>query len=144
MGRLRDLVNAMATTLGNIPQVVAALAPVNPIRAYIDLNPTANSVDTAIYQMQPGQLLVIWTDSRIDRGEMTKYTHVVEICVRALPDQSDLDLIDTIMAGVPVPGDGLVWRYCPILPGLLVTEVTATGRRTDTEGVDYGVILTET
>jgi hypothetical protein len=141
---LTDLVNAMAATLGDIPPLLAALSPVDPIQPYIDMNPTSNSVDKAIYQMQPGQLLVVWIETRIDRAEMSKWVHTVEICVRAGRDQSDLDIIGLIMAGVPVPGDGLMWRLCPIMPGVLPTEVAAIGRRTDTEGVDYGVIATET
>lgn len=141
---LSDLINAMATTLSGIPALVAQLAPVDPIQAYIDLNPTANSVDKAIYQMQPGQLLVVWTETRLERETMSKWSHSVEICVRSLPDQSDLVLINAIVGGVPNPGDGMVWRNCPIMSGLLPTEITAIGRRTDTEGVDYAVIQTET
>ena len=49
MVKLRDLVNAVAATLGAIPEVVAALAPIDPIQAYIDLNPTSNSVALALY-----------------------------------------------------------------------------------------------
>jgi hypothetical protein len=144
MVRLTDLTNAMAATLGNIPELIAVLAPVDPIQAYIDNNPTSNSVDKATYQMQPGQLLVVWIETRLTRDTMSKWSHIVEICVRSLPDQSDLDLIDVILAGVPFPGDGMVWRNCPIMAGLLPTEVIGIGRRTDSEGVDYGVIQTET
>jgi hypothetical protein len=144
MVSLIDLVNAMAETLGNIPEVLAALAPADPIQAYIDMNPTSNAVDKAIYQMQPGQLLVVWIETRLERAEMSKWVHTVEICLRSMRDNSDLDLINLIMAGVPVPGDGMVWRNCPVMPGLLPTEISAISRRTDTEGVDYGVILTDT
>lgn len=144
MVNLTDLVNAMATTLAGIPELVAALAPTNPIVAYIDTNPLRNSVSKAIYQMQPGQLLVVWNETRLERETMSKWNHVVEIYVRSLPGASDLDLIDLIVAGVPNPGDGMVWRNCPIMNGLLPTEVTTIGRHTDTEGVDYAVIQTET
>lgn len=141
---LGSLVNAMASTLSGIPEIVAILAPVDPVVAYIDLNPTANSVDKAIYQMQPGQVLVIYRGSDLTEGEMSKWSHAVEICLRSLPGASDLDLIDAIMAGVPNPGDGMVWRNCPILPGLLPTTVTRISRTTDTEGVDYMLIETTT
>jgi hypothetical protein len=144
MRHLDDLVNAMTTTLTNIPELVADLAALDPVKGYIDLNPTSNSVDKAIYQMQPGQVLVIWRSSTLSQGTMSKWDHRIEICLRSLPDHSDLTLIDEIMDGVPVPGDGLIWRTCPILPGLLPTEVTEITRATDTEGVDYGVILTST
>jgi hypothetical protein len=141
---LANLVNAMAATLSDIPEIVAILAPVDPVVAYVDLNPTANSVDKAIYQMQPGQVLVVYRGSDLTEGEMSKWSHAVEICVRSLPGASDLDLIDAIMAGVPNPGDGMVWRNCPILDGLLPTQVMRISRNTDTEGVDYMLIETTT
>ena len=144
MVNLADLVNAMAATLSAIPEVVAALAPTDPIAAYVDFNPTSNSVDTALYEMQPGQVLVVWIETRLQTREMSKWVHTVEICLRSLSGSSNLDLINLILAGVPVPGDGMVWRNCPIMPGLLPTEISAISRRTDTEGTDYGVILTET
>jgi len=144
MSRLIDITNAMAAKLGDIPELVAALAPVDPIQAYIDQSPVRNSTDQAIYQMQPGQLLVLWRDTVSATGEMSRYLHTVEICLRASKGDSDLDLIDLILTGVPVPGDGLPWFYCPLLPNLYPTEITRLGRATDTEGVDYSVITTET
>ena len=56
------LVNAMASTLLAIPEVVEALAPDDPVLAYIDLNPTSNQLDEALYQMQPGNCW--WSGSR--------------------------------------------------------------------------------
>ena len=134
----------MAAALASVPELMVALAPVDPIMPYVDRNPIRNSVDQATYQMQPGQLLVVWMGTRLTKGEMSKWTHIVEILCRALPDQSDMDLEDIIVAGVPVPGDGMVWRNCPLLAGVYPTEVVDIERRTDTEGVDYGAIITET
>ena len=139
-----DLVNAMAQAMLNIPEVVAELAAVNPVQAYIDFTPTSNSVEKAIYQMQPGQLLVYWLETNLILEQMSKWSHRVEICLRAMRDHSDMDLGDVIMNGVPVPGDGLMWRMCPLIPGVLPTDVLGISRRTDSEGVDYHVILTET
>jgi hypothetical protein len=144
MVKLGDLVNAMAQTLANIPELVAELAAVEPVKAYIDFNPTANSVDKAIYQMQPGQLLVIWVETALILENMSKWSHRVEICLRSMRDHSDLDLIDLILSGVPAPGDGLIWRLCPVMPGVLPTDISGITRRTDSEGVDYAVIQTET
>jgi hypothetical protein len=144
MVKLNDLVNAMAETLANIPELVADLAAVDPVKAYIDFNPTSNSVENAIYQMQPGQLLVMWVETALITEAMSKWSHRVEICVRAMRDHSDLDLVDRILNGIPVPGDGLIWRMCPIMPGVLPTDVLGIARRTDSEGVDYAVIQTET
>ena len=93
------------------------LAPTNPVQAYIDFTPTNNSVDKAIYQMQPGQLLVIWMETNLIIEAMSKWSHRVEICLRSQRDSSDLDLGDLIMNGIPVPGDGLMWRLCPVMAG---------------------------
>jgi len=144
MSRLIDITNAMAAALGNIPALVAALAPVNPIQAYIDQSPVYNSTAKAIYQMQPGQLLVLWRDTVVTQGEVSRFSHTVDICLRALKGNSDLDLIDLVLTGVPQPGDGLPWFYCPLLPNLYPTNIMRIGRETDTEGVDYPVIVTET
>jgi hypothetical protein len=141
---LASLVNAMAATLSGIPEVVQILAPTDPVVAYLDLNPTANSVDKAVYQMQPGQVLIVYRGSDLTEGEMSKWSHTLEIVIRSLPGASDLDLIDAIMAGVPNPGDGMVWRNCPLLDGLLPTQVMRISRNTDTEGVDYILIETTT
>lgn len=144
MIRRADLVNAMATVLGNVPEIVAALDPVDPIMPYVDLNPTRNSVDKATYQLGPGHLLVVMTGTHLTKEEMSKWSHTVEILVRALPDQSDMDLADLIVDGVPNPGDGMFWRNCPLISGVYPTEVLDIERRTDTEGVDFHVVITET
>jgi hypothetical protein len=142
----RQLVAAMVDTLARIPELELILAPDHPVVGYIDTNPLLNSVDKAIYhyQMQPGSLLVNWIETHLLMGTMMKWSHIIDIYVRSLPDQSNMDLVEAVMAGVPVPGDGMVWRNCPIMDGLLPTDVTNILRRTDTEGVDYFVIVTET
>ncbi len=144
MVKISDLVTAIAETLARVPELVAVLEGPDPITPYLDRNPTANSVENAIYQMQPGQLLVMWTDTNLIFEAMSKWSHKVEICVRAGNGQSDLDVVALVMQGVPVPGDGMIWRLCPVLPGLLPTDVVSISRRTDSEGVDYAVIATET
>jgi hypothetical protein len=145
----RKLVGAMVDTLARIPDLEPVLAPADPVRGspivgYVDETPLLNSVAKAIYQMQPGTLLVNWIETHLLEGVMMKWSHIIDIYVRALPDQSNMDLVEVIMAGVPVPGDGMVWRNCPIMSGMLPTNVTNITRRTDTEGVDYFVIVTET
>lgn len=140
----RSLVNAIASTLESIPEVMVLLAEADPIDAYVDDNPTRNQVDAAIYQMQAGQLLILWRETRLQREGMGKWLHLVEICTKPLPDQSNMDLMDAVVNGVPNPGDGMYWRNCPVMAGLLPTEVIEMTFRTNTEGVDYGSILTET
>jgi hypothetical protein len=144
MINIADLVNGMATTFQNIPELVAVLAPVNPVIAYIDFNPTRNSLSKALYQMQPGQVLVAWTETIYQVDEMTAWSHLVQVAIRPLREHSDFEVIDQIMNGVPQPGDGLVWRRCPLIDGVLPTNVTNIRRETDTEGVDYTVLNTET
>jgi hypothetical protein len=144
MRHLDDLVNGMAATLSAIPPLVAALSPESPINAYVDVNPSKNSRDLAIYQMQPGELLVIWQGTNLDRGQMSKWLHRMDICVKCMPGGSNMALVNLIMDGVPIPGDGLIWRLCNILPGLLPTDVLKIDWGTDPEGVDYIVLETET
>jgi hypothetical protein len=94
--------------------------------------------------MQPGQLLVLWVETAMIFETTSKWSHRVEIVLRSMREASDLDLIDLILNGVPVPGDGMIWRMCPVMAGVLPTDVSAISRRTDSEGVDYAVIQTET
>lgn len=140
----RSLVNAIASTLALIPEVMLLLADTDPIDAYVDDNPTRNEIPRAIYQMQAGQLLIVWRETRLQRDQMGKWLHTVEICTKPLQDQSNMDLMDAVVNGVPNPGDGMYWRNCPVLPGLLPTEVTEMTFRQNTEGLDYGSIMTET
>jgi hypothetical protein len=143
MSRTGDLTNAMANTLADIPELLAELAPIDPIIAYVDQNPLSNDVERAIYGMQPGQLLVVTTGTeRDDTGTMSRYAHLIEVCIRALPDRSEQELIDLIMTGVPASSDcGLVWYYCPLLPGLLGADLVRWERRKLSEGIDYLVML---
>lgn len=140
----RNLVEAMAAKLALIPEVMALLAAENPIDAYIDSNPTRNEVDLAIRQMQSGQLLLIWKDTILQTGTMGKWLHTVDICVKPLEDQSYMDLIAAVVNGVPNPGDGMYWRNCPLLDGVYPTSVTRQAWETNTEAVNYGLIVTET
>jgi len=133
----------MAATLENIPELTLLLDPVVPVKVYPDIA-SKNSVEKALYQMQPGQLLLIWEETLLIEAEMSKWDHRVEICFRALPGNSEFDIGDAIMAGVPVPGDGLMWRLCPVMSGVLPTNVGPLIRRTDSEGVDYHVVATAT
>jgi hypothetical protein len=139
-----DLVNAMVTSFGNIAQLLGMLAPADPVVPYIDSNPQNNSVMKARYQMQPGQVMVAWLETNFAQEEMGKWLHRVEIYVRAMRNQSDGDVVAAIMNGIPDPGDGQCWRNCPIMTGVLPTNVLSINRVTDEEGIDYSVILTET
>jgi hypothetical protein len=143
MLHLGSLTDAMAEALGSIPALTGQLAAVNPVAAYIDENPARNSLEKAIYQMQPGQVLVAAIRTERVSETMSKWSHLVEIYMRALRGYSDLDLVDAIVNGVP-QGASQVWWLCPLIAGALTTELGPHERRTDSEGVDYWVIVTET
>jgi hypothetical protein len=141
------LVNAMATTLANIPELIALLdkgaASVVP---YVDENPTSNSSIKAIYKMPAGSLLLFWTGTAPEASgdTMELWTHEVQIHCKASRGQSALVLIDALVDGIPVPGDGLRWRFCPLMDGLLPTSIREISRVTDEEGIDYFVVTTAT
>jgi hypothetical protein len=139
-----DLTNAMVSTLRSIPELVTMLGDAAAVDGYIDRNPDRNSVGSAIYQMKPGSVLVIWLETILTQGEMEGWLHRVVIFVRAARGESSMDLIHAITNGVPVPGDGQRWRYCPIMAGVLPTNVVEISRPTDEEGIDYFSITTET
>jgi hypothetical protein len=139
-----DLTNAIVSKLVLIPELVAALAgDAANIVGYIDRNPDLNSVSLAIYRQKPGTVLVMWQETMLSQGEMEGWVHQFVIFVRAARGNSPLDLIDLIINGIPVPGDGLRWLYCPVMPGVLPTQVTGITRPSDTEGIDYHSIVME-
>jgi hypothetical protein len=139
------LTEATVTTFRNIPELVALLADGNPdnISGYIDLNPDKNSTSKAVYQMPPGTVLVIWEDTTFDPAAMGPWLHRFTYFVRARRGASALEVMHTLVDGVPNPGDGLRWRFCPLVPGVLPANVTRIGRVQDEEGIDYHVIETE-
>ena len=139
-----DLTNAIVTTLAAVPELVAALnGDAANIIGYIDRNPDFNSVSNALYKQKPGTVMVIWQETMLTQGEMEAWLHQFVIFVRAGRGDSPLDLIHLIINGVPVPGDGLRWLYCPVMPGVLPTNVTDITRPSDTEGIDYHSIVCE-
>lgn len=141
-----ELMQAMAVTFTNIPELVALLENPAPVTAYIDENPTRNSVSKAIYQMPSGSLLLAWsgTSMDIEAETMLAWTHAIQVYIRASRGGSALAVIDALVDGIPVPGDGLRWRYCPLISGVLPTVVTDMARLIDEEGIDYYVVSTAT
>jgi hypothetical protein len=140
------ITNAMVDTLKAIPELVALLEGglATNIVGYIDVNPTRNSMSNAVYQMPAGSLLVVWNGTTLESGEMAAWYHVLQIYVRARRGDSALAIIDALVDGIPIPGDGLRWRYCPIMDGLLPTEVRDVARLIDEEGIDYFAVTTFT
>jgi hypothetical protein len=142
-----DLLNALVGTFQKIPELVAVLSDgTNSIVPYIDINGLKNSVAKARYQIPAGSLLVVYTGFKLAPVGATieAWKHAVIICLKAKKGESELALIPLLMNGIPVPGDGLRWHYCPVLTGLLPTEVGSGDRLTDEEGIDYWVVSTST
>ena len=137
-----DLVRAMVTAFTNIPELLAVLAPVAPIVGHVDNHPA--SLAKTVYQMQPGSVLAAWQETRFQEGDVNPWLHVIEIYVRALKGQSSLDIAVLLVNGVPQPGDGLPWRFCPVMPGVLPTICQPITRTPDPEAIDYITVSTET
>lgn len=145
MVSLIEITMAMVTTLQKIPELIALLEQGHAgIVPYIDENPIRNSISKAVYQMPAGSILVVWSGTTIEASAMEGWVHVIQIFMRAARGGSALAIIDALMEGIPVPGDGLRWRYCPIMDGVLPTMVKDVVRLIDEEGIDYFVATTAT
>jgi hypothetical protein len=139
------LTDAMVAALRAVPELVDLLGgDPNAINAYLDQPPERNSLGSAIYRMKPGSVLAAWQETFLTQGEMEGWLHRIVIFVRAARGESSLDLIGAIINGIPVPGDGLRWRFCPLMDGVLPTTISEISRPTDEEGIDYFSIMTET
>lgn len=140
------LTDAVVSTLQAIPELVTLLANGDPtnIYGYVDYNPDSNSADSALYHQKPGTVQVrVMTGSLNESDSMSAFTHGIELLLRADVDHYYYDMIRAIVDGVPVPGDGLPWRFCPIMSGLLPANIKEWSRQTDTEGIDYWHMLVE-
>lgn len=148
---LQELTEAFVAKLRAIPELVAALGPdpltpdPNRIFGYIDDNPDNNSISNAAYEQEPGSILVGWQETLISEEEMPAWTHMYQFYIRApRRGASALKLITLLVNGVPNPGDGLRWRYCPVMSGVLPTNITDCERLVDSEGIDYFAVTTAT
>ena len=142
-----ELTLAMVDTLQRIPPLLALLdSGAASIVGYVDENPQRNSLSKAVYQMPPGSLLLSWQGTVMEQATSTMFAwnHVIQIFVRARKGDSALQIIDALVDGVPDPGDGLRWRYCSLISGVLPTHVRDIARVPDEEGIDYFVVTTAT
>jgi hypothetical protein len=139
------LTNAQVDAFRRIPDLVAALGGnAEAIAGYIDRNPDYNSWSNAVYQQPPGSILVIWQETMFSEGEINAWMHRYQYFVRARRGDSALTLLELLVNGVPDPGDGMRWRYCPLMDGVLPTNITTISRLTDSEGIDYFAVETAT
>ena len=140
--------NAMVSTLRAIPELVAALDPADPasIYGYVDQQPTFNSVAAAKYGQKPGSVMAVWNEAPLvtSQGGIIIRQHAASLYLRAQRLQSPYTLAHLITNGVPNPGDGQLWHYCPIMAGVERTILETVKRETDPEQVDLFVIETLT
>jgi len=132
---------AIQDTLRDIPLLVEELdGKAEAIRAYIDLNPTANSFTNAVYAMASGEILIAWQDTNITEGEMEAWQHRFVVVVKAMKGKSDLALATVVINGKRPDAD-LPWRYCPVQDDVLPAVVNLISRiTTNEEGIDYVVV----
>lgn len=144
---LTQLANAFVETFQAIPDLVAELNNSAPesVFAYIDSNPKQNNLTVAIYKQPAGTVMVAWDETGVNQGaqEMGMWTHRYYFTCRADRGKSALALINLLVNGTPVPGDGMRWRYCGVMPGVLPTDIIEIVRIQDSEGVDYYAIHAE-
>jgi hypothetical protein len=143
---LAQLTIALADTLQQIPELVAQLANQDPgmIVPFVDENPKKNSLTKAIYEMPPGSVLVAFQETQANANrEMEAWIHRYNMYARAAPGAKPMDIVKYLVDGVPVPGDGMRWRRCSIMDGVLPAEVAEITRVVDAEGVDYFAVMAE-
>lgn len=135
------LTNALVTTFRAIPELVSALdnQPANVI-AYLDENPVRNSLGNAIYKMAPGTILVAWVDTGFEESEIPAWQHTHECYIKARRGGSPLELATLLANGLPQPGDGRCWRFCPVMDAVLPTQIMTITRVPDPELIDYFVV----
>lgn len=143
-----EFTDALVEKLQSIPTLVAELEPptVESIIGYYDIQPSQNSVSSAIYGQRPGSVLVVYKEFALEAAEggIVQNAHYAEIYVRASRGQSPWSLVRQLTNGVPEPGDGQRWHYCPFHPDLQRPEISSGGRETDQEAVDLWLIKLKT
>ena len=142
-----QLLNAMRDTFQRIPELVALLeGGPDGVMPYLDINPDRNKLGRAVYQSPAGSLLIAWMGTGMVEATTTMegWDHAIQIFVKAQRGASPLAILNALVDGVPVPGDGLRWRFCPLLPGTLPTTVRELSRIVDEENIDYYVVSTVT
>jgi hypothetical protein len=136
---IATMTNTLVDTFREIPELVAMCANQDPnyVSGYIDSGPPLNSILTAIYDMSDGSVLVAWDETEFtSNDQMSMWVHRFRVYVRALPDDSSLDMARTLINGIPT-GQNLRWRFLQLLPELYASNVIGMVRDTDAEYIDY-------
>jgi hypothetical protein len=140
---LRQLTDATVDTFRLIPEVIEILGDEQYIRAYVYQNPAQNELMTAVYQTPAGSILVAWIETVANDADDGWWLHRFHYILRGTTTGSSLDLLTALLNGVPVPGDGMRWRLCGLMPGLEPAKILEVSRQPDEEGIDYVQITAE-
>jgi|SRR5215831_2506241 len=133
------MTSTLVATFQQIPELVQMCANQDPSRiyGYLDSGPPLNSLLMAVYDMADGSVMVAWDETELTASdEMSMWRHRFRVYVRALPDDSSLQMALTLINGIP-SGQNLRWRFLQLLPELYATNVTGVARDTDAEYIDY-------
>src|SRR5215467_4117207 len=141
MVRRTAIIEGFVGKLKLIPDLVTLLAGNSDnIVGYFD-SYTKNSITSAVYQQKAGTVMVAWEETSFTQAEMQALMHTMTVSHKPITGVSPLDVIDTLVNGVPVPGDGQVWRACPVTDGLDGWPEFEITRVQDGEGIDYHLAL---
>ena len=145
---LTQLTQAFVATIQAIPEVPAYLANQDTanIVGYLDANPVPFSIKRAVYEMPAGSVLVAFEETNFnDRAEegMSMFQHRYFLYLRCAPGTSGLAMVNAVVNGIPT-GKSQRWRFCPVMDGVLPTNLLGVSRAADSEGIDYFALLTET
>jgi hypothetical protein len=145
---LSQLTQALVTTIQAIPEVPAYLAnqDTTNVVGYLDANPIPFSLKRTVYEMKPGSILVAFEETSFnDQAEnaMSMFQHRYFLYLRCAPGTSGLEMVNAVVNGTPY-GSSERWRLCPVMNGVLPTNLLNVTRASDSEGIDYFAVLTET
>ena len=140
-----DMTNALVNTFQQIPELAPFLVngDMTRIVAYIDLNPTKQSLETAGYAMPDGSILVGHRASEFDTSEeMSMWFHRFEVYLRSSIGTSVQDMATALINGVP-SGQNLRWRLLQLFPELYSANVTTSERQSDSQNINFYLLAVE-
>ena len=144
MTDLVALIADLTAVLRSCPAIVDELeGNAYAIAAYQDMaTDEQNSLQRMTYMQPNGTVMIAWTGSGITEGEMTGWSHSVDVLVRAIRRKSPLSLLHAIIDGTP-EGSEQRWRYGCINDDVLPVSIGSIVRLTDEEHIDAYVIHME-
>ena len=98
-----------------------------------------NSLARAIYMQPNGTVMIAWMGTSTGEGELSGWSHAIDVMVRAVRRKSPLPLLHAIVDGTP-EGSALMWRYDCDNEDVLPVLIGGVDRLTDEEQIDTYVI----